>query len=62
MILYRFLEYSFPMRKSGEKLLYSVECGLKSLLMKVLGNNTYGEFVKCCGNEEKVMRIWRFRT
>lgn len=34
-------------------LFYSVECGLKSLLMKALGNSTYGEFVKCCGNEEK---------
>ncbi len=34
-------------------LFYSVECGLKSLLMKDLGNNTYEEFVECCGNEKK---------
>lgn len=34
-------------------LFYSVECGLKSLLMKDLGNNTYEEFVQCCGNEKK---------
>lgn len=34
-------------------LFYSVECGLKSLLMKDLGNNTYEEFVKCCGTERK---------
>lgn len=34
-------------------LFYSVECGLKSLLMKDLGNNTYEEFAECCGNEKK---------
>ena len=34
-------------------LFYSVECGLKSLLMKDLGNNTYEEFVQCCGREKK---------
>ncbi|MCI9230211.1 MAG: hypothetical protein HFH96_03735 [Lachnospiraceae bacterium] len=34
-------------------LFYSVECGLKSLLMKELGNNTYDEFVECCGSENK---------
>lgn len=34
-------------------LFYSVECGLKSLLMKELGNNTYEEFVQCCGREKK---------
>ncbi len=34
-------------------LFYSVECGLKSLLMKDFGNNTYEEFVKCCGTERK---------
>lgn len=34
-------------------LFYSVECGLKSLLMKDLGNNTYEEFVQCCGSEKK---------
>lgn len=34
-------------------LFYSVECGLKSLLMKDLGNNTYEEFVQCCGNDKK---------
>ena len=34
-------------------LFYSVECGLKSLLMKDLGNNTYEEFVECCGSEKK---------
>ena len=28
-------------------LFYSVECGLKSLLMKDLGKNTYEEFVEC---------------
>ncbi|MCI8514685.1 MAG: hypothetical protein HFI93_08720 [Lachnospiraceae bacterium] len=34
-------------------LFYSVECGLKSLLMKDLGKNTYEEFVKCCGKEKR---------
>lgn len=34
-------------------LFYSVECGLKSLLMKDLGKNTSEEFVKCCGSEKK---------
>lgn len=31
-------------------LFYSVECGLKSLLMKELGKNTYYEFTECCGD------------
>ncbi len=35
-------------------LFYSVECGLKSLLMKDLGNNTYEEFVQCCGREKNL--------
>ena len=34
-------------------LFYSVECGLKSLLMKDMGNNTYEEFLLCCGSEKK---------
>lgn len=34
-------------------LFYSVECGLKSLLMKNFGNNTYEEFVECCGGEKR---------
>ena len=29
-------------------LFYSVECGLKSLIMKENGNNTYEEMAKCC--------------
>lgn len=29
-------------------LFYSVECGLKSLIMKENGNNTYEEMEKCC--------------
>lgn len=39
-------------------LFYSVECGLKSLLMKELGNHTYEEFMQCCGDEKK-KRHWR---
>lgn len=34
-------------------LFYSVECGLKSLLMRELGKNTYEEFAACCGNEKR---------
>ena len=34
-------------------LFYSVECGLKSLLMKNLGKDTYEEFTECCLNEKK---------
>lgn len=34
-------------------LFYSVECGLKSLLMKDSGNNTYEEFVQYCGSEKR---------
>lgn len=35
---------------------YSVECGLKSLLMKGFGNNTYEEFAIYCGNEKKELK------
>ena len=37
-------------------LFYSVECGLKSLLMKDLGKNTYEEFVECCGSEKSELK------
>ncbi len=37
-------------------LFYSVECGLKSLLMKDLGKNTYEEFIECCGNEKRELK------
>lgn len=43
--------------KSGRLILfYSVECGLKSLLMKNLGKNTYEEFVECCGSDKKELK------
>ncbi len=37
-------------------LFYSVECGLKSLLMKDLGKDTYEEFSECCEGEKKELR------
>lgn len=37
-------------------LFYSVECGLKSLLMKETGNDTYEEFIEYCGNEKKELK------
>ena len=37
-------------------LFYSVECGLKNLLMKDLGKNTYEEFSECCGSEKSELR------
>lgn len=37
-------------------LFYSVECGLKSLLMKDMGNNTYEEFAECCGSEKSELK------
>lgn len=44
-------------KKSGRLILfYSVECGLKSLLMKDMGKNTYDEFVECCGNEKSELK------
>lgn len=37
-------------------LFYSVECGLKSLLMKDLGKDTYEEFAECCVGEKSELK------
>lgn len=37
-------------------LFYSVECGLKSLLMKDLGKDTYEEFAECCVGEKNELK------
>ena len=51
---YKMYKQTTGSEKSRRLLLfYSVECGLKSLLMKDLGKDTYEEFVECCGSEKK---------
>mgnify|MGYP001028682542 FL=1 len=51
---YKMYKQTTGSEKSRRLLLfYSVECGLKSLLMKDLGKDTYEDFVECCGSEKK---------